>query len=351
MSVFLQLCTRSQTRLGAAHAAPPDVRFGRPGLRSLGTGWRSALLARLASDAGRAAWAAPRGVQIDRVAPAGPPNRGAFTLVELLVVIGILGVLAALITPAVFQARVSARNAAIKAEIDMLHMAIMNYKNEYGSFPPANGVIVKTGVNVGTDPVSRHLKRLFPRISSLSNAAVQAQCLPFLNNATSNPYVFTGADGITPDAAIVAWLFGFNENIQSPVLSAATVVSNNSSPPRITVTGTPQTRKLLYDFDRARITTTFSYHPPGKPNSPFIYIDNQNYGTPFGFYQSIPGFNADTFQILCAGLDGEWSEDRNANGVLDPGEDRNGNGEIDFGEDDLSNFWKGTRQDYLDSLE
>ena len=44
--------------------------------------------------------------------------------------------LLALVTPAVFQARRSAQNAAIKAEIDMLHMAMMQYKNEYGSFPP-----------------------------------------------------------------------------------------------------------------------------------------------------------------------------------------------------------------------
>jgi prepilin-type N-terminal cleavage/methylation domain-containing protein len=256
------------------------------------------------------------------------PKRSAFTLVELLVVIGILAVLAALITPAIFQARVSARNAAIKSEIDMLHMAIMNYKNEYGSFPPASGIIIKTGVNIGSDPISRHLRRLFPRIQSAGDAAIQAQCLPFLNNASSNPYAFTGANGITPDAAIVAWLFGYNSNPSFPVLSANTVTSDNSSPPTITVAGMPAPRKLLYDFDRSRITSTYNYHPSGKPGSPFIYIDAANYGTTFGDYQSVSSFNPDSFQILCAGLDEQWGT-----------------------EDDLSNFWPGTRQDYLDSLE
>ena len=86
-------------------------------------------------------------------------QRSGFTLVELLVVIVIIAVLAALIVPAVFQARVTAKNAVIKAEIDMLTMAIENYKNEYGSYPPG----VSTGGASGL--AAKHIQRIFPRSS------------------------------------------------------------------------------------------------------------------------------------------------------------------------------------------
>ena len=87
------------------------------------------------------------------------PQRSGFTLIELLVVIAIIGVLAALITPAVFNARLSARRAVIKSEIEMLHMAVMNYRNENGSYPPC----VQLDTSVAGGPAVKHLRRIFPR--------------------------------------------------------------------------------------------------------------------------------------------------------------------------------------------
>ncbi len=214
-------------------------------------------------------------------------QRSGFTLVELLVVIAIIAALAGLIVPAVFQARISAKNAAIRAEIAMLHMAMVNYKNEYGSFPPCTSLA----------DARSHVLRLFPRTTSISSEVRTAPTL---------------------QTALYYWLEGYTKNPTSPVQVGD--------------------RVKLFEFDRNRLTTTDQYHPVDKPNSPYLYINSSSYNA---FSAGVPGsttlganrrtaaeyFNPDTFQILCAGLDETWGTD-----------------------DDLSNFWKGTRKDYEDSL-
>jgi prepilin-type N-terminal cleavage/methylation domain-containing protein len=275
-------------------------------------------------------------VPADRPAAEIRPDRPrtGFTLVELLVVIAIIALLAALITPAVIGARTSARNAAIKAEIDMLHMAIMNYKNEYGSFPPAGAALA-----------AKHIQRLFPRISPLSSPVAQASGLTYLNGVKT-PSV------LDPRFAICQWLFGYTDDPTSPllgedmdndlVLDPGEDRNNNNVLDR--------KRTPLFDFDKARIVDGM-YHPSGLKDSPYIYIDASSYssvpyisvnqpgaqfepikppptGTAMDFMNTAqPFLNPDTFQILCAGLDGVFGTD-----------------------DDLSNCWSGTRKQYLDSL-
>jgi len=102
-------------------------------------------------------------------------NRKGLTLIELLIVVIILGALAAIAIPRITTSATTAKQNACNTNVETLNTAIEMYKMDKGSYPGALGTLT-------SDPC------YFPD---------GAPACPFNTSTTTYPYVMNASNRIT----------------------------------------------------------------------------------------------------------------------------------------------------------
>jgi general secretion pathway protein G len=95
------------------------------------------------------------------------PGRLGFTLIEILVVITVIGLLAALVGPRILGRVSEAKSASAKAQMEMLSVALDNYRLDNGSYPTTEQGLAALQEKPSRDPAplnwrGPYLKRAIP---------------------------------------------------------------------------------------------------------------------------------------------------------------------------------------------
>lgn len=269
-------------------------------------------------------------------------RRSGFTLAEMLVVVTIIGILAALLVPAVYLGLVRAKEARTVVEIGNMASALKEYNVLYGEYPPSDGALAEA-----------HLKRIFPRLRT-DYTLLGDSTLEFVDL------------NLDPATSLVFWLKGFGPDPTDPLKDE-------------------DKRKALFDFDQARLVDNDGDATPGNDdtpvyypkdgNTPYLYFHSNGgtyanssgnvykfdanakapsgenwdgYGTPYRSSSSTTTpaefVNESSFQIISAGEDGDYGANSTAKDFPD---DKNNNYN-DQDKDNITNFSEGTLGSHLE---
>lgn len=234
-------------------------------------------------------------------------HRQGFTLIELLTVIVIIGILAALLIPAVSIAITRAKTAAMRTEVEGLSQAIEAYNTKYGDYPPDFS---------DWSLVQRHYRKIFPNIAQTDLLLLLSMCT---DNGSIDPNNFNPTR-LDRAEALVWSLGGFSSDPERPFtgtggpidffvpMNMASLNFNAMPQPRMLCQYNTERDNSLFDFDVTKLGLLinadaavnmsnhvmstddpgtvsgqpgdwFPVYRPSEGSQPYVYFDSRTYTT------------------------------------------------------------------------
>lgn len=288
-------------------------------------------------------------------------SSSAFTLVELMIVIAIVGILASLVTVGVMKGLEKGKQVAARTEISQLEAAIAAAKQNFGNVDnlPSALKLYNTPAGFQTDQIGvdtlNFLTKAFGR-AWITNAVQNNSPTLWMGTNYSGPYpvVLTGME------ALVYWLGGIRD-------ATGTFQGFSSSPLTPWDLTTTKRKGPFFEFEAARVINNTATTAPTYVNSwngSYAYFSSADYvkfnktvaNGGYGAYVTTSGsispllksannfYNPKTFQIISSGPDqtfggGGFNSSTSAFGVVhNPGTMTGDYALGAVGYDDLANF-------------